>query len=61
VCDEWNSICFDEVKGDCDVDVDAWQGLMYLLGKCFLIIGGSLMTLWLIERSMELKRIKVAN
>ena len=60
VCDEWSDVCLDDVQGSCDANVEAWQALMYLLGMCFLIIGGSLITLWFIERSMEIRRIKSA-
>ena len=57
VCEEYDSVCFDDVQGSCDTDIESWQGIMYLLGKCFLIIGGSLVTLWFIERSLEIKRL----
>ena len=56
VCDEWNSICLDDFEGSCDTDFEAWQGFTYILGLCLCIIGGSLVFLLFLEKSISLKK-----
>ena len=56
VCDDWNSICLDDFEGSCDTDLEAYQGFMYILGLCLMIIGGSLIFLLLLEKSVSLKK-----
>jgi amino acid transporter len=61
ICDEWEDVCLDEAVGACDTDLEAYQGFLYILGLCFLIIGGSLGILFFLERAMELRKIAVGE
>jgi hypothetical protein len=60
VCDEWSDVCLDESPGSCDTDLEAYQGLMYILGLCLLIIGGSLTFLFFLEKAIDLRKIGIA-
>ena len=58
VCNEWDSVCLEDSVGSCDTDYEPYEALMYLLGIVFFIIGGSLTTLFFVERTKETKQVK---
>ena len=58
VCNEWDSVCLEDSVGSCDTDYEPYEAIMYLLGIVFFIIGGSLTTLFFVERTKETKQVK---